>query len=1068
MDEERWNNINRIFHAALEVDSSRRQAVVLAESGGDSEVRAEVELLLQADSAAGSYLESPVVPAAALASVGSPLTPGEVLCGRFRIIREIAEGGMGHVFEAFDSEIAVSVALKLIRPDIASSPEALARFRQEVRLARGITHPNICRTYDLEREIRTANGRQTELVFLTMELLHGETLATKIQRSGTLPLAEALGIARQIAAGLQAAHALGVVHRDMKPANIMLVASERQKTLRAVVTDFGLARLDPLQIVGDLSSYTHPGTPIGTLAYMAPEQLEGAPVSPATDVYAFGLILCEMVTGKRVFPSNNLLSGIAQRLNGAFPLEQIFGPDVPANWANAIRQSLQVKSQDRPHNANEVIQMLDDDKRRFPPLRRAARSSTSWWPRFWAAVAIVLLVVALFTGGFRLYRAKVGSDVAPGSLVYLTQVKNQTGEKFFDNVTELIQAGLSQSIQVNLLDQGRVGDILQQMTKSPDAVIDPATAREVAMRAGASRVIFATISGKAGRYSLDIDVQQPDATPGRYREHWTRSFPWQMSPLATTSNTIPAELLTQVRLASNWIRHEAGESANDIARLDTPPEDVTTDSWDALAAYQRGVRLDQEDKSADAVIALREAIRLDPKFALAYGKLADIQLTLHQEPEGFENYKKALDPDLERRLSRRERDRIEGMYAVDSQDFPAAVDAFRDYETFYPSDRLGWMYPTYPLMMLGRDSEIIANLDRVLALDPQNAFALNSRIDVYLTQGDLSEARTALARSQQMGITSSTTVRAGMLAFLEGHYEEATSQFSKLRQSPVLRLRSRGYEMLAAVSAERGDYASALRILDEGMKEDVSEGNPAAQSGKLAGRAWIKTQLGDFSGCASDLREAVRLNPSPELILNVETILGQTIQLAPTAAAQSLDRQMIELNGNLPKGDYGTITRLLTMRSRAEAQLASGDVPGALQQFRDLSAIDAPAAPHEYLGRALTIAATAERNPQRSKTLRREAMKAYAAVALHPGLVWVDVYAYPPGFLASELQSYVHLADLTGDSSPDILAARTMLASLRSTKAEYAFPNVYPGPSMISDPRRKIWLRRRKLRRRQP
>lgn len=1037
MDKERWNDINRIFHAALEVDSGRRQAVVLAEAGGDSELRAEVELLLQADSAAGSYLESPVVSAAALAAAGSPLVPGEVLCGRFRIVREIAEGGMGHVFEAFDSEIAVSVALKVIRPEIASAPEALARFRQEVRLARSITHPNICRTYDLEREVRTVNGRQTELVFLTMELLHGETLAARIKRSGTLPLAEALGIARQIAAALQAAHALGVVHRDMKPANIMLVAGERQQTPRAVVTDFGLARLDPLQIVGDLSSYTHTGTPIGTLAYMAPEQLEGAPVSSATDVYAFGLVLCEMVTGKRVFPSNNLLSGIAQRLNGALPLEQMLGPDVPANWANAIRQSLQVKPQDRPHDANEVVRMVEDDKHRFPSLRRrAVKSSASWWPRIRAAVAVTLLVVALFAGGFRLYQAKAGPGVAPGSLVYLTQVKNQTGEKSFDNITELIQAGLSQSIQVNLLDQGRVGDILQQMTKSPDVSIDPAIAREVAMRAGASRVIFATVTGKAGKYSLDIDVQQPDATPSRYREHWTRSFSWQMPPSAAALNTIPTELLTQVRSASNWIRHEAGESANDIARLDTPPEDVTTDSWDALAAYLRGVRLDQENKSADAVIALREAIRLDPKFALAYGKLADIQLTLHQEPEGFENYKKALDPGLERRLSRRERDRIEGMYAVDSQDFPAAVDAFRDYETFYPNDKLGWMYPTYPLMMLGRDSEIAANLDRVLALDPQNAFALNSKIDIYLAQGNLAEARTALAHSQQVGITSSTTARAGALAFLGGNYEEATSQFSRLKQSPVLRLRSRGYEMLAAVSAERGDYAAALRILEEGMKEDISEGNPAAQSGKLAGRAWMKAQLGDFTGCASDLREAVKLNPSPELILNVETILGQAIQLAPAAAAQSLRQQMIELANNLPKGDYGTITRLLTRRSHAEAQLASGDITGALQQFRDLPAMDAPVAPREYLGRALTIAAAAERNPQRSQALRREAMQAYAAVALHPGIVWVSAYTYPPGFLASELQSYVHLADLAGDSSPDILAARTRLASLRSKKAE--------------------------------
>jgi serine/threonine protein kinase len=263
--------------------------------------------LLRADEKAGSYLERPLLQENLSALFESPLKPEDVLCERFQILRAIAEGGMGHVFEALDTELNVRVALKVIRPEIASVPEALARFRQEVRLARTITHPNVCRTFDIDRETRvleSETGSKLDLVFLTMELLPGETLASRIKRNGALPIEEAFLLACQIGDALHAAHALGIVHRDIKPSNIMLVPTESATAdgkVRAVITDFGLARLIPVLPIANASSLSQTARPIGTLAYMAPEQLDGAPVSPATDIYAFGLILFEMVTGSRLF-----------------------------------------------------------------------------------------------------------------------------------------------------------------------------------------------------------------------------------------------------------------------------------------------------------------------------------------------------------------------------------------------------------------------------------------------------------------------------------------------------------------------------------------------------------------------------------------------------------------------------------------------------------------------------------------------------------------------------------------------------------------------------------------------
>ena len=1040
MDKDRWSAINRIFHAALEIEQGQRCAFVLSESGDDTELKAEIDLLLQADANAGSYLESPLIAAGSLLSSRSPLVPGDLLCDRFRILREIAEGGMGHVFDAFDEELAVHVALKVIRPEIASTPEAIARFRQEVRLARSITHPNICRTFDIEREVRELPGpkgtapRRVELIFLTMEFLSGETLAQRIQRAGPIPIGGALAFARQIATALHAAHSLGVVHRDMKPANIMLVKPESpsQYGPRVVVTDFGLARLDPLLLSEGVSSFTNTGHPIGTLAYMAPEQLEGAAVSPATDIYAFGLILFEMLTGERVFPSNNLLSGIAQRLHGTLLLDQRLSRETPVNWRHALNACLAVNPSDRPRDATHVLAMLEEDPRKLlPRLRHSVTFSKSRSFRLSLGIAILIVVVALFMSGLRLYISKASSQVTPGALIYLTPVKNQTGERPFDSLTELIQAGLSQSIQINLLDQGRVGDILQQMTLSPEKVVDFNTAREIAMRAGAVRVIFVTVTGSQGDYMLNVDIQKPDNTPTTYRDHWAKSFAWRSTTTSTGSTAIPAELLTQVRSACDWIRHQAGESANDIARLDSPPEDVTTNSWDALSEYQHGLQLNHDRRPAEAVLSLQKAIQIDPKFALAYGRLADIRLTLHQEDEGFAAYKKALDPSLERRLSRRERDRIQGMYAIDSWDYPAAVDAFRDYQSFYPNDIVGWEYPTLPLTLLGRDDEAIANLERALALDGNDTFALHALTAEYIGKGDLGAASAALGRIKQPSHSASTTILLGSIAFLEGHYDQAQTLIASLKSSPQLRERSRSYEMLADLSAERGDFANAIRVLDEGVQEDAAQGNPAAQSTKLTGRAWMKAKLGDFAGCSADLRAALAADSSPQLILTVETILGQSIQIAPAGASRGLRRQMMDLARNLPPDDFGVITNILHMRSRAESTLAAGAPVAALQQFRDLAAIDAPAAPREYLGRAL-LAAAHQQDTAQATVLRREAMQAYAVVALRPGLIWQSPVVYPPGFLADESQSYLQLAQQFDDAGVNTDLVRAKLTSLRA------------------------------------
>jgi eukaryotic-like serine/threonine-protein kinase len=1005
MDQDRWSTINRIFHAALEVDPRQRHVVVAAASNGDPELQAEVELLLQADAEIGSYLESPLIPAQHLPP---SLVPGDVLCGRFRIIREIAEGGMGQVFEAFDSELAVQVALKVIRPEISSNLEAIARFRQEVRLARSITHPNICRTFDIEREVRDYDGQHTELVFLTMEFLPGETLAARIKRNGPLPLSEALSFARQIAAALHAAHALGIIHRDMKPANIMLVApgTSSQEDPRAVVTDFGLARLDPLLLAEGLSSFTHTGNPIGTLAYMSPEQLEGAAVSSATDIYAFGLILFEMVTGKRAFPSDNFLGGISQRLRGSLVLEQMFVPEVPANWRRALKACLQVKPSNRPQDTNDVLKMLEDGRPRlFPQLGIRHRRL----PGISLLLATFLVVMALLAGGLRLYQSRADSKVNPGALVYLTNVSNQTGEKSFDTLTELIQAGLSQSIQVNLLDQGRIGDIVQQMTKSPETAIDANTAREVAMRAGAVRVIFATVTGSHGKYSLNIDIQQLDNTPVRYRDRWTKNFTWQTDGPTGDSSTIPNELLTQVRSASNWIRHEVGESANDIARLDVPPEDVTTSSWEALSEYTAAERLIGGRQQEKAVDALRNAVQIDPKFAFAYARLADVLDSMGREAEGYQAYRQALNVDIQSRLTRRERDRIRGMFALDTGDEQAAEAAFRDYATYYEDDYAGWFFRAYPLMMLGRTPEAIETLRRAYAIDPGRVSAPAHLARYYMILNNLPEAWKWQRWLEAHGYKDDANFVAGQLELDEGKYVEGERSFRSLPQSRDPYYQSLGQSLLARYYAERGDTRQALAATEKGIAVDKLNGFAALQASKLVDRVLLQCRLHDSNNVAGEIRDALKLHAGWEVYISASSVLGECQADVPMSGKRFSDVLEVLLK-ELPGQDDSLISQIAAHRVRGELLLTKGARKEALTEFLKASRIEEPASNLEYLGRAYLAVSEQDADATAKAANRAKALEIYHEISAQPALTWNFMLALSPGMYANSLEIYLRYA----------------------------------------------------------
>jgi hypothetical protein len=402
MTAERWAQVKQLFAEAVEQPAGERDAFVCAHANGDDELREQALAMLKDGDQTGlldlQALGRPWILPAVLAR---SLNPGEMLAGRYRILRPIGAGGMGEVYEAEDLDLGARIAVKVMRIE---DEETLARFKREVQLARTVTHPNVCRIFDLHRHHEPESGRV--VTFFTMELADGETLSEYLARRGALPPAEALPIVRQVAAALAAAHAKNVVHRDLKPSNVILADDGG----RVVVTDFGVAR--PLTQAA-AATVTIAGTPV----YMAPEQLEGKPVTAAADIYAFGVLLYEMVTGRRPFAAESPIALALEKMRGHPRDAADYAPALPSVWNQTIGRCLEPKPENRPSRIGDVLRLLEDAVNR-PPLVRLTRAQKRVSMATAAAVALAAFFTWRYTqsvytpGGeaLRLYRQGVHAE----------------------------------------------------------------------------------------------------------------------------------------------------------------------------------------------------------------------------------------------------------------------------------------------------------------------------------------------------------------------------------------------------------------------------------------------------------------------------------------------------------------------------------------------------------------------------------------------------------------------------------------------------------------------------------
>jgi len=534
-------------------------------------------------------------------SAWSPVAPGDVLGKRFRVVRLIARGGMGEVYEALDLVLGSRVALKTLRMEQASSTRALERFRQEILLARKIGHPNVCRVFELH-----VGGPGEPPLFLTMELLDGETLAERIHREGPLSEAAALTILQQVAAALGAAHAAGVVHRDLKTRNVMLVPTGDGGE-RAVVTDFGIARaLD--SVAGEGGTWDGP---VGTPAYMAPEQITGGPISPATDIYGLGVLMYELTTGRLPFSGETPADVASQRTKAPPPEPRRLAPQLSERWNETTRWCLSVDPARRPRSPEAVVEALLG--RGTVPRRRRR------------LVAPALVLAALAAAAVGVWRVQVQRRrlVAPPPRVGLAvlQAANLTGDRALDWLSVAMPEALTTEL-----------DPVQGVRLVPASTV---AERQVSLGAGTDRQWVAENVGSEPQRRLAEALGARDLLILSFDRQGEEQLAWSARlqapgpdpPLAEVSTTAavdavePAarDLARKLTQAMHWDRAPP-EARSVLIPAQAFPRSELAKRWYAAGLW----RLSHIDGRGAAAM-FSKVIETEPAFLPAHARLLDAE-----------------------------------------------------------------------------------------------------------------------------------------------------------------------------------------------------------------------------------------------------------------------------------------------------------------------------------------------------------------------------------------------------------------------------------------------------------
>jgi eukaryotic-like serine/threonine-protein kinase len=773
--------------------------------------------------------------------------PEATIAGRYRVVRFIARGGMGEVYEVEDLELRERVALKTVRPEVARDAVAVERFRREIQLARKVTHPNVCRIFDV--------GSSAGTIFLTMELLPGETLAQRL-RLGPMSTGEALPIARQIAEALNAAHQAGIVHRDLKPGNVMLVAAKGGT--RAVVTDFGLACLEAGADAGHGLTLTAAAAVVGTPAYLAPEQVEGSEITAATDIYALGIVLYEMLTGTVPFLADNALSTAVKRLREAPVPPRVHAPGLDSHWESAILRCLERDPAARFSSAMAVAQAITDPRptevlhRTVPVATAPAAVTPAGAPaapaakpprpageakrrRLQLAALAALVLASVAVGVYRYGQWRAAQAAAPGRRLALPPIADITPRKSVavlgfknssgDPASAWLSSALAEMLATELGAGGGVrviaGENVARARVELGLGATETLARDTLGRLrkllGTDAVVlgsYVALGGGTGR-QIRLDLRLQDTAAGE--------------TTATVAETgSERQLFDLVSRVGKRLRRELG--VEELADVD--PDEVRAAlpaSPEAARLYSEGLdRLRLFDPAAARGL-LSRAIAAEPGNALCHSALAAAWSALGYDGKAREEAKTAFD--LAADLPREERLLIEGRYRELTQDWDRAVQTWWTLWSIFPDSLDHGLRLATAQTAAGRVSDALVTAEALRTLPAP------SRDDPRI---DLAEAIAAGARAdfKRQRTAASQAVAKG-----------------KTQGAPLMMAQARLLECQALRNL--GQPGPALAACEEGRKLHAAAGNRSGVAEALTHAANVLYDRGDLPGATRLYEQAL-------------------------------------------------------------------------------------------------------------------------------------------------------------------------------------------------------------------